>query len=448
MVRKKYFGTDGIRGLANKGHMVPETITKIAQAIGLYCQKEDRRHLVVIGKDTRLSGYLVEPALTTGFISVGMDVVLVGPVPTPAVSLLTTSLRADLGVMISASHNPYTDNGLKFFTANGTKLSTEQELEIEDLIQSFDNKKLFPSDQIGRAKRLDDAAGRYVEFIKSTFPSELRLDGLKIVIDCANGAAYKIAPMVLWELGAEVVAIGTDPNGRNINLKCGATFPETMAKRVVEENADIGIALDGDADRIVIADEHGHIIEGDCIIGAIAHAWKKSGRLKNNCVVSTIVSNGALRNYLDAQNIGYIETGVGDRNVSHDMKAHGCNLGGEPSGHIILNDYSPTGDGLLAALQILSIMVRTQEPASKIGNAFTLNPQIMHSVPLRDHTVLDTAETKAAIEKASQSLTEKGGRILVRPSGTEPVIRIMVEGPESMLGPTAKAIEKAILGGE
>ena len=440
-MRKKFFGTDGIRGLVNKEHMTPSTLTKIAQAIGLYCQKEARRHLVVIGKDTRLSGYLVEPALTSGFISVGMDVVLVGPVPTPAVSLLTKSLRADLGVMISASHNPYTDNGLKFFNADGKKLTDQQEDEIEELIQEFNQKKLFPSEKIGRAKRLDDAAGRYVEFVKGTFPPELRLDGLKIVIDCANGAAYKIAPMVLWELGAEVISVGVDPNGTNINKNCGATSPHIMARRVLEENADIGIALDGDADRIIIADEKGQIIEGDQIIGAIAYAWKQEGKLKNNCVVTTIMANGALKKFLTAHDVNTIETPVGDRHVSHAMKQNGCNIGGEPSGHVIFNDYGETGDGLLAALQILSIIVKTKKKTSEITSPFTLSPQLNDSVRIENKSLLDKKDVIEQINTVSKRLEAGGGRLLVRLSGTEPVVRIMVEGND----PSVLAKEMGVL---
>lgn len=428
-MKKKFFGTDGIRGLVNKGSMTPGMLTKIAQATGLYFQKEPRRHIVVIGKDTRLSGYLVEPALTSGFISMGMDVVLVGPVPTPAVSLLTKSLRADLGVMISASHNPYTDNGLKFFTSEGHKLTDAQELEIEELVQTFDQKKLSPATTLGRAKRLDDAAGRYVEFIKSTFPAGKRLDGLKVVIDCANGAAYKIAPMVLWELGAEVIAIGVDPNGRNINLDCGATSPQTMAERVLEEKADIGIALDGDADRIIISDEKGTIIEGDKIIGAIAYAWKKEGRLKNNCIVTTIMSNGGLKKYLEKENVQVIQTPVGDRHVGQAMNKYGCNIGGEPSGHVILNDYGATGDGLLTALQILAIMVQSGDKASKICTPFSLSPQMIKNIPLHNKSLLEEGDVKNKIEKLSENLKKEGGRVLVRPSGTEPVVRIMAEGP-------------------
>ena len=442
-MKKKFFGTDGIRGLANKGNISPDTLLRIAQAAGSCFQQENRRHLVVIGKDTRLSGYMVEPSLTAGFISVGMNVVLVGPLPTPAIALLTQSLRADLGVVISASHNPYTDNGIKLFTAEGNKLSDEQELKIEQKIQDFKNEQLTPSQNLGRAKRLEDAAGRYIEFVKSTFPSHLRLDGLKIVIDCANGAAYQIAPMILWELGAEIIPIGVTPNGRNINLDCGATSPGLMTKTVIEEKADIGICLDGDADRLIVCDEKGDIIQGDQIIGLIASAWKKRGILKGNAAVSTIMSNMALEQFLKEKEIEFIQTPVGDRHVGEAMKKHGCNVGGEPSGHIILNDYISTGDGLIAALQILSILVQEKGPASKICHPFSLTPQITKSLKLKNKKILQTPDVVSRLEKESVDWEKEGGRLLVRLSGTEPVVRIMAEGKEeSKIKALLESIEK------
>lgn len=429
-MKRKFFGTDGIRGLVNKGNMTPDMLLRIAQAAGRCFQKEDRHHVVVIGKDTRLSGYMVEPALTAGFISVGMDVVLVGPLPTPAVALLTRSLRADLGVMISASHNPYTDNGIKLFTPEGNKLSDAQELEIEDQILNFDNESLTLSEKLGRAKRLEDAPGRYIEFVKSTFPVGLRLDGLRIVVDCANGAAYKIAPMILWELGAHIIPIGDNPNGKNINLNCGATSPQLMAETVLAQGADIGIGLDGDADRLIVCDENGTIIEGDLLIGVIASLWKRKGCLKGNTVVSTIMSNMALEKFLNHEGISLIRTPVGDRYVTEAMKQQGANVGGEPSGHIVLRDHGTTGDGLIAALQILSILVQSQKPASHILHPFILTPQITKSIKLKHKKILQDPSLLDEIEKISIECQKKGDRLLVRPSGTEPVVRIMVEGQD------------------
>lgn len=444
-MKRKFFGTDGIRGLVNKGSMTPDMLLRIAQAAGLCFQKDDRRHLVVIGKDTRLSGYMVEPALTAGFISVGMDVVLVGPLPTPAVALLTRSLRADLGVMISASHNPYTDNGIKLFTPEGHKLSDAQELEIEEKIQNFENDNLTPSAQLGRAKRLEDAPGRYIEFVKSTFPSGLRLDGLRIVVDCANGAAYKIAPMILWELGAHIIPIGDNPNGENINLDCGATSPSVMAQTVIDQKADIGIGLDGDADRLVVCDEKGTIIEGDLLIGVIGSLWKKKGLLKGNAVVSTIMSNMGLEKFLSGQEIDLIRTPVGDRYVTEAMKKQGSNVGGEPSGHIVLSDYGTTGDGLIAALQVLSLIVQSQQPASQILHPFKLTPQTTKSIRLKNRKVLQHPDLLKEIEKISFDFQQKGGRLLVRPSGTEPVVRIMVESDDqNQLEKVLETVEKLL----
>jgi phosphoglucosamine mutase len=449
-MKRKFFGTDGIRGLVNKGNMTPDILLRIAQAAGRCFQKENRHHLVVIGKDTRLSGYMVEPALTSGFISVGMDVVLVGPLPTPAVALLTRSLRADLGVMISASHNPYTDNGIKLFTPEGNKLSDAQELEIEEQILNFNNDQLTPSHQLGRAKRLDDAPGRYIEFVKSTFPTGLRLDGLRIVIDCANGAAYKIAPMILWELGAHIIPIGDNPNGENINLNCGATSPELMAHTVLEYKADIGIGLDGDADRLVICDEKGVVIEGDLLIGVIASMWQEKGLLKGSTVVSTVMSNMALEKFLEEKGIKLIRTPVGDRYVTEEMKKHGSNVGGEPSGHLVLSDYGTTGDGLIASLQILSILVQSKKSASQVLHPFVLTPQTTKSLKLKNKKVLQSAIFMKEIEQISLECTRKGGRLLIRPSGTEPVVRIMVEGQDKnqvdrILGIVEKLLQDADL---
>jgi len=444
-VKRKFFGTDGIRGLVNKGNMTPDMLLRMAQAAGRCFQKEDRHHLVVIGKDTRLSGYMVEPALTAGFISVGMDVVLVGPLPPPAVALLTRSLRADLGVMISASHNPYTDNGIKLFTPEGNKLSDAQELEIEQKILSFDSEYLASPDQLGRAKRLDDAPGRYIEFVKSTFPAGLRLDGLKIVVDCANGAAYKIAPMVLWELGAHIIPIGDDPNGKNINLDCGATSPGLMAKTVRTHNADIGIGLDGDADRLIVCDENGTVVEGDLLIGVIASLWKEKGQLKGNAVVSTIMSNMGLEKFLSHRGISLVRTAVGDRYVTEEMKRRGANVGGEPSGHIVFSDYGTTGDGLVAALQVLSLLVQSKKPASQILHPFALTPQITSNLKLKNKKLLQDPHLLKEIEKISRASQKQGDRLLVRPSGTEPVVRLMVEGPDkAQLEGTLKKVEKLL----
>lgn len=444
-MKRIFFGTDGIRGLVNKDPMTPDTLLRIAQAAGCCFQKEKRRHLVVIGKDTRLSGYMVEPALTAGFISVGMDVVLVGPLPTPAVALLTRSLRADLGVMISASHNPYTDNGIKLFTPEGNKLSDAQEIAIEEKILNFSNDLLVPSEQLGRAKRLEDAPGRYIEFVKSTFPAGLRLDGLKIVVDCANGAAYKIAPMILWELGAHIIPIGDTPTGENINLNCGATSPHLMKQTVCDQKADIGIGLDGDADRLVVCDEKGTIIEGDLLIGVIASMWKKKGCLKGNSVVSTIMSNMGLEKFLSNHDISLIRTPVGDRYVTEAMKKQGTNVGGEPSGHIVLSDYGTTGDGLIAALQILSILVRSKKPASHILHPFSLVPQFIRNIKLKNKKILQDASLLERLDEIALQCQKKGRRLLVRPSGTEPVVRIMVEGSDkSQLDDTLNTVEKLL----
>jgi phosphoglucosamine mutase len=425
---RSLFGTDGIRGRANTEPMTAATALSVASAAARLFRRGKHRHRVVIGKDTRLSGYLIEPALTAGFISEGMDVILLGPLPTPAVAMLTKSLRADMGVMISASHNPYEDNGIKLFGPDGNKLSDALEAQIETLMKDDAPKDPVSSADLGRASRLDDAIGRYVEFVKGTSPNGLRLDGLKIVVDCANGAAYKVAPTVLWELGAEVVPVAVHPDGRNINAKCGAAHPEMMREAVVAHGADLGIALDGDADRLIMADEKGEIIDGDQLMALIATSWKKEGRLKGGKLVATVMSNLGLERYLKAQGIDLLRTPVGDRYVVEAMRAEGCNVGGEQSGHMVLSDYSTTGDGLLAALQILAVIRAMGEPASKTCALFTPLPQVLRNVRA-DGAVLETPIIREALKVAEKQLKNKG-RLIVRKSGTEPLIRIMAEGED------------------
>lgn len=438
-MKKKYFGTDGIRGTANKFPMTAEIALKTGMAVGAKFTDGAHKHRVVIGKDTRLSGYVVEPALTAGFASVGMDVFLVGPVPTPAVSMLTRSLRADIGIMISASHNPYHDNGIKIFDAQGNKLSDELELEIEKLIDGDITNYLASPENLGRVKRLDDGRERYVEFVKNSFPKDKSLTGLKIVIDCANGAAYAIAPKILWELGAEVIAIGTDPNGFNINEKCGSTKPEALRARVLAEKADIGIALDGDADRLLIIDENGQDIDGDKVIALIAEKLHNEGRLKKDTVVITQMSNLALENYLSYIGISTKRVNVGDRYVLEEIKKGGYNFGGEQSGHIVLTDYSTTGDGLVAALQVLSLLVSSH--GKKISELFDLYkpaPQIMKNLKLRNaENPLESKLVQDFIAEKQKLLGQKG-RILVRKSGTENLVRVMAEGED------AAVIEKIV----
>jgi len=428
---RKYFGTDGIRGTANKFPMTAEIALKVGMAVGAKFIDGDHRHRVVIGKDTRLSGYVIEPALTAGLAAVGMDVFLVGPVPTPAVSMLTRSIRADIGIMISASHNPYCDNGIKIFTRDGHKLSDKLEREIEALIEGDITPHLAESKNFGRVTRLDDASNRYIEFVKNSFPKDKTLTNLKIVVDCANGAAYKIAPKIFWELGAEVIEIGTEPNGFNINEKCGSTHPEALCKKVVEEKADIGIALDGDADRLLIVDEKGNAVDGDRLIALIAEQLHNHGNLKRDTVVITQMSNLALENYLSYIGVSTIRAQVGDRYVLEEMRKNGCNFGGEQSGHIVLSDYSTTGDGLIAALQVLSALCESKETASETLNLFQLFPQILKNTkfdasksnPLEDKSVQDFIKEK-------ESELAGTGRILVRKSGTENLIRVMVEGKD------------------
>ena len=428
---RKYFGTDGIRGTANKFPMTAEIALKVGMAIGAKFIDGDHRHRVVIGKDTRLSGYVIEPALTAGLAAVGMDVFLVGPVPTPAVSMLTRSIRADIGIMISASHNPYHDNGIKIFTRDGQKLSDKLEREIEALIEGDITPHLAESKNFGRVTRLDDASNRYIEFVKNSFPKDKTLTGMKIVVDCANGAAYKIAPKIFWELGADVVEIGTEPNGFNINEHCGSTHPEALCKKVVEEKADIGIALDGDADRLLIVDEKGKTVDGDKLIALIAEKLHDDGSLKRDTVVVTQMSNLALENYLSYIGVSTIRAQVGDRYVLEEMKKNKCNFGGEQSGHIVLSDYSTTGDGLIAALQVLSVICDSKKPVSEAANLFELFPQILKN------TKFDAGKKNPLEEKSVQDFIKEketelagNGRILVRKSGTENLIRVMAEGKD------------------
>jgi len=427
---RNYFGTDGMRGTANRDPITPEIVLRLAMAAGQRFRRGPHRHLVVIGKDTRLSGYMLEPALTSGFISMGMDVVLVGPMPTPAIGMLTTSLRADLGVMISASHNPYQDNGIKLFGPDGFKLSDAEETAIERLMDNGPFELADPA-KLGRARRLEDAGGRYIEAVKRTFPANLRLDGLKIVIDCAHGAAYKTAPAVLFELGAEVVPVAVEPDGTNINRDCGATATRTMCEQVVAHGADLGIALDGDADRVIIADEHGHVVDGDQVMAIIASSWAKTGRLRGN-LVATVMSNLGLERILQSQGIGLTRTAVGDRYVVEAMRRDGCNLGGEQSGHVILSDYATTGDGLVAALQVLAVLVGSDQPMSGLGRVFEPVPQLLKNVRYDGGAPLTASAVQAAIADGESRLGA-AGRLVIRPSGTEPVIRVMAEGDDRTL---------------
>ena len=424
---RKYFGTDGIRGTTNVSTMTAAMAMKVGMAAGAHFARGEHRHRVVIGKDTRLSGYMLENAMVAGFTSVGMDVVLVGPMPTPAVALLTQSMRADMGVMISASHNPYADNGIKLFGPDGYKLSDEDELAIEALIDG--DVPLAPAANIGRARRVEDARGRYIHAAKSTFPEDLTLDGLKIVVDCANGAAYQVAPSALWELGAEVIAIGVTPNGKNINDGVGSTAPETLCETVVASGAQVGIALDGDADRLIVVDETGRVIDGDQLMALIASGWARQGRLAGGGLVTTVMSNLGLERHLAAQGLGMVRTSVGDRYVLEKMRSSGYNVGGEQSGHIILSDYATTGDGLVAALQVLAELVRAGAPASEVLHRFDPLPQILKNVRFKGGKPLDDARVKDAIATAEAEL-DGSGRLVIRASGTEPVIRVMAEGDD------------------
>ena len=446
-MERKLFGTDGMRGTANTYPMTAEVALRLATAAGRYFRQDKKMsHKVVIGKDTRRSGYMIENALTSGFLSTGMDVVLLGPIPTPAVGMLTHSMRADVGVMISASHNPHHDNGIKFFGPDGYKLSDAAEIEIESLFQT--GVDLCLAENIGRASRVESAAGRYVETAKSTFPTGKRLDGLKVVIDCANGAAYRTAPEVLWELGAEVIPIGVEPNGYNINQNVGSTAPQAAVKSVLENNADVGICLDGDADRLTIVDEKGQIADGDQIMGLITKRWAEKGILKGGALVATVMSNLGLERWLKQQRIGLHRTNVGDRYVVDAMRKGGFNLGGEQSGHIIMKDYATTGDGLLAGLQFLATLVETGKTASEIAQVFTPCPQEIENVQfIAGNAPLENEKVKAIIKESNAILAGKG-RILIRESGTEPLIRVMVEAEDETLlsqviGDVVQAVQSA-----
>ena len=424
MTKRKYFGTDGVRGLANAFPMTPDIALKLGAAAGRHFRKDQKQHRVVIGKDTRRSSYMFENALTAGFTSTGMDVYLLGPVPTPAVGVLTRSMRADVGVMISASHNSYLDNGIKFFGPEGFKLSDKVELEIEKLLD--DEIEYAASENIGMAKRIDDALGRYMEFAKSAFPRKKLLNGLKVVVDCANGAAYKAAPIVLWELGAEVISIGVNPDGYNINKDCGSTHPQNAAKAVLENNADVGICLDGDADRLILIDNKGNIADGDQLMGLIASQWSSKGKLANNTLVATVMSNMGLERYLNTVDIKLLRTNVGDRYVVEAMRKFGYNLGGEQSGHIVMTDYATTGDGLMAALQFLNALVESKCTSSELIKVFEPMPQLLRNVRLNNSESLDNLKVKESI-KAGEDAFGDIGRILIRKSGTEPLLRVMGE---------------------
>lgn len=430
---RKYFGTDGIRGTANTPPMTPEIAMRLGMAAGKYFRTTSpRRHSVVIGKDTRLSGYMIEPALVAGFTSVGMDVTLFGPLPTPGVAMMTRSLRADLGVMISASHNSFQDNGIKLFGPNGYKLSDEIELEIESRMDRALDDKLAGPEELGRTKRVDDAQARYVEIVKASFPRRMNLKGLRICIDCANGAAYKVAPAALYELGAEVFPIGVEPNGFNINLEVGSTDTAALKEAVKTYRADIGIALDGDADRCIIIDEQGNEIDGDQLIGLIAENWKAKGQLSQQGVVTTVMSNLGLEQHLDSLGLALERTKVGDRYVVERMRDGGFNLGGEQSGHIVMSDFSTTGDGLMAALQVLAVMVEKDQPLSEIAHVFDPVPQKLVNIRYKSGAPLEEVAVKEAIESAKSALGKKG-RLVIRKSGTEPLIRVMAEATDAKL---------------
>jgi phosphoglucosamine mutase len=424
---RKFFGTDGIRGTTNAEPMTAQTALRVGMAAGAHFLRGDHRHRVVIGKDTRLSGYMMESAMVAGFTSVGMDVVLLGPMPTPAVAMLTRSMRADLGVMISASHNPFADNGIKLFGPDGYKLSDEAEQAIEKRIE--DGPRLAKAAEIGRARRIDDARGRYIQFAKDTFPEHLRLDGLKVVVDCANGAAYHVAPETLWELGAEVIPLGIAPDGLNINDECGSTHPRLLQETVVASGADIGLALDGDADRLIVSDEKGHLVDGDQLMALIALGLKARGTLKGGAVVATVMSNLGLERKLDEAGLRLIRTQVGDRYVLEEMRRTGCNVGGEQSGHIILADHATTGDGLVAGLQVLAALVEAKRPASELLRQFEPLPQLLKNVRFNGGAPLDDERVKARIAAAETELAGHG-RLLIRKSGTEPLIRVMAEGDD------------------
>jgi phosphoglucosamine mutase len=430
--KRRLFGTDGIRGTANTDPMNAETALRLGQAAGLLFTRGAHRHRVVVGKDTRLSGYMIEPALVAGFIGSGMDVVLMGPLPTPAIAMLTRNLRADLGVMISASHNPFEDNGIKLFGPDGFKLSDDTEAEIEAMMAADLSGRLAAPARLGRASRMEDAGGRYIEAAKATFPRGMRLDGLRIVIDCANGAAYRVAPSVLWELGADVIRVGVDPDGFNINRDCGSTKPELLCGEVRRHGADLGLALDGDADRLIMCDEHGQLIDGDQILALIARSWADAGRLAGGGVVATVMSNLGLERFLQGRGLALHRTAVGDRYVVEKMRADGFNVGGEQSGHMILSDYATTGDGLLAALQVLAVLIEQGRPASEVCRVFTPLPQKLRNVRFSGASPLEAASIRSAIAAAEITLAGTG-RLLIRKSGTEPLVRVMAEGEDEVL---------------
>ena len=425
---RKYFGTDGVRGRAN-ATITPELAMKVGQATGLAFQRGDHRHRVVIGKDTRLSGYMIEYAMVAGFTSVGMDVLLLGPIPTPAVAMLTQSMRCDVGVMISASHNLYEDNGIKLFGPDGFKLSDEVEAEIERLLDSDLAVKLSKSRDLGRAKRIESVHARYIEFAKRTLPRALSLEGMRVVVDSANGAAYKVAPEALWELGAEVFTIGDEPDGFNINREVGTTAPEALIRKVREMRADIGIALDGDGDRVLIVDERGHAVDGDQLMAVVAESWKEDGRLSRPGIVATIMSNLGFERFLGSIGLELVRTAVGDRYVLEHMRRHGYNLGGEQSGHIIMSDFTTTGDGLVAALQVMAVVQRLGRPVSEVCHRFEPAPQLLKNVRYDGVSPLGDAKVKRAIAAAEKRLGSTG-RLVIRASGTEPVIRVMSEGDD------------------
>ncbi|MFT4002315.1 MAG: phosphoglucosamine mutase [Rhizobium sp.] len=428
-MKRRYFGTDGIRGQSNIYPMTPDLAMRVGIATGTIFHRGSHRHRVVIGKDTRLSGYMLENAIVAGFTAAGVDAFVLGPIPTPAVAMLTRSLRADIGVMISASHNPYEDNGIKLFGPDGYKLSDDLEMKIEDMLDRDMSEHLVKSGNIGRAKRIDGVHDRYVEHAKRTLPRDVTLQGLRIAIDCANGAAYKVAPAVLWELGADVVTIGNEPNGTNINLNCGSTSPVALQKKVDEVRADIGIALDGDADRVIIVDETGAIIDGDQLMAVIAESWAESQTLRGNGIVATVMSNLGLERFLEDRDMSLARTAVGDRYVVEHMRQHDYNVGGEQSGHIVLSDYGTTGDGLVAALQILVAVKRTGKPVSEVCRRFEPVPQLLRNVRISGGKPLEDIQVRQAIADAESELA-RNGRLVIRPSGTEPLIRVMAEGDD------------------
>ncbi|NLR99728.1 phosphoglucosamine mutase [Rhizobium sp. P38BS-XIX] len=428
-MKRRYFGTDGIRGQSNIFPMTPDLAMRVGIAAGTIFQRGSHRHRVVIGKDTRLSGYMLENAMVAGFTAAGVDAFVLGPIPTPAVAMLTRSLRADIGVMISASHNPYEDNGIKLFGPDGYKLSDEIEMRIEDLLDKDMAPHLAKAEDIGRAKRVDGVYDRYIEHAKRTLPRDVTLQGLRIAIDCANGAAYKVAPAALWELGADIVTIGNEPNGTNINLNCGSTSPMALQKKVHEVRADIGIALDGDADRVIIVDETGTIIDGDQLMAVIAESWAENQLLRGNGIVATVMSNLGLERFLGDRGMSLVRTAVGDRHVVEHMRQNNYNVGGEQSGHIVLSDYGTTGDGLVAALQILAAVKRTGKPVSEVCRRFEPVPQLLRNVRIVGGNPLEDTHVMKAIADAESELARKG-RLLIRPSGTEPLIRVMAEGDD------------------